>query len=304
MGSGAASEFSLPSGVQIALAAVGVVSFLLTLAGFIFTVRLSPRKVNEAPRRGRALHPIRFWRPSQYSLALGHLEDFCSKLREDVYYKGEERGHVTESDLVRWITQLSLTCASQMVPQSLGKANLFRVSQITKDDEGRRAEIRLYSSEFVGVFSVNQLTNMLNAAELRRLYANEGQRTDEYPAALQCLVEGAPTIQSLRKRHAVFDEPEKSLGATHILGIPLFKGMYAISERDQAVSITVDLKYSRFGGWLLDRRDLTKTSLFRRAMHLKEAIAEIPQLRDPRFMPLGDRSALLRELSRIEESHS
>jgi hypothetical protein len=81
------------------------------------------------------------------------------------------------------------------------------------------------------------------------------------------------------------------LGATHILAIPLFSNFHSVKELDQVVSITVDLRYSRLGGWLLDRTDIQKLSIFRRAMNLKDILVEIPQLRDPRFLPLSDRSA-------------
>ena len=286
-----ADTFSFPAGVQIALALVGVLGTILSVAGAILTIRLSPRRANESPQVGRPLHPIRLWRPSQFALALGHLQRFRERLLEDAFSKGTERGHVTESDLLRWIIQLGLTCAAHMVPQSLGKANLFRVSRLEANSDGHTTAITLYSSEFVGVFSVNQLTNLINPRELRHLRFSERQHVDEFPAALQCLVDGLPTMQSLRRRRASFDEPERSLGATHILAIPLFTGLHSIQEQDQVVSITVDLRYSRIGGWILDRRNLYKTNVFRRAARLKELLIEIPQLRDPRFLPLSDRNS-------------
>lgn len=273
------------------LGLLSVIGLVVGVVGVVLTIKLAPRRANERPRIGRALHAIRFWRPSQYSLAIGHLQLFRERLIQDQYFKGNERGRVTESDLIRWIVQLALTCAANMVPQSLGKANLFRVSQIISDESGHVTEVRLYSSEFVGVFSANQLTNLLNETEIRHLYFNERQRTDEFPAALQCLIEGLPTIQSLRKRKASFDQPERSLGATHILAIPLFNSFHSVKELDQVVSITVDLRYSRLGGWILDHTDVQRRSLFRRALNLRNLLVEIPQLRDPRFLPMSDRSA-------------
>jgi hypothetical protein len=275
---------------QAVLALLSALGFILSIAGLVLTVKLAPRRANERPGIGRALHTIRFWRPSQYSLAMGHLQMFRERLADDAYHKGHERGKVTESDLIRWIIQLALTCAAEMVPQSLGKANLFRVSQIVSDDTGHTTEIRLYSSEFVGVFSAHQLTNLMNETEIRHLYYCERQRPDEFPAALQCLVKGSPIVQSLRKRRASFDQPERSLGATHILAIPLSRSFHSVRELDQVVSITVDLHYSRLGGWLLDRTDIQRMSIFRRAMNLREILVDIPQLRDPRFLPLWDRS--------------
>lgn len=276
---------------QVTLALLSALGFILSVVGVVLTVKLAPRRANEKPVTGRTLNQIRFWRPSQYSLAIGHLQKFRELLADDVYHKGTERGRVTESDLIRWIIQLGLTCAAHMVPQSLGKANLFRVSQIITDGTGRTTEIRLYSSEFVGVFSVHQLTNLMDETEIRHLYYNEQQSVDNFPAALQCLVNGSPTVQSLRQRRASFDQPERQLGATHILAIPLFKNLRSVRELDQIVSITVDLRYGRIGGWILDHTDLHKKSLYRRAVNLRDILLDIPQIRDPRFLPLSDRSA-------------
>ena len=203
-------DFNFPADVQIILAIATIAGLAVAVIGVVLTIQLSPRKSNEAPRVGRPLHPIRFWRPSQYALALGHLQKFQERLAEDTYSKGMERGYVTESDLVRWVVQLALTCAAQMVPQSLGKANLFRVSQIVSNGRGHTTAISLYSSDLVGVFSVNQLTNWMNPTELRNLASAEGQDLSRFPAALQCCVDGIPLLQSLRRRKASFDEPEAS----------------------------------------------------------------------------------------------
>jgi hypothetical protein len=282
------ASFAFPPWVQIALAVIGIAGTILSAWGLAVSLQWSPRRANEEPRKGIPLPPIRFWRPSQYALALGNLLDFTKRLKQHVFYTGKERGHVTESDLVRWIIQLALTCAAQMVPQSLGKANLFRVSSIIRDRAGRTTGVRLYSSEFVGVFSTSQLINVYHSTELRNLYSSDSQPVDKYPAALQCVAEGLPTIQSLASRKAAFDQPERSFGATHVLAIPLQTAVSGITEEDQVVSITVDLKYGKFGSWLLARRDFQKLSVYRRALRLAELLSDIPELSDPRFLPPGD----------------
>lgn len=269
--------------IRDSLPILGVAGFVFTVAGVVLTVRLSPRKANEAPLRGRPVRAVRIWSPSQYSLALGYLEDFCQKLRNKFYYSGKERGRVTESDLVRWIIQLSLTCAAQMVPQSLGRATLFRVSSLTSDGDGRTVGIRIYSSEFVGVFSVNQVASVFDGTFLRNLHLNENQHTDECPAALQCILEGMPIIQSLARRKAALDEPERAIGATHILGIPLQGGFHVIRDPDQVVAITVELKFGKLRGWLIDRRNPQRLTVYRRATHLARLLANVPELADPRF---------------------
>jgi hypothetical protein len=283
--------FAFDPWIQIVLAIVGIVGTLLSAWGLAVSLQWSPRRANEQPRKGIPLSPIRFWRPTQYALALGNLLDFVRRLQQRTFYTGKERGHVTESDLVRWIIQLALTCAAQMVPQSLGKANLFRVSSISRDRAGRTIGVRLYSSEFVGVFSTSQLINVYHATELRNVYSNDNQSVDQYPAALQCVAEGLPTIQSLAERKSAFDQPERSFGATHVLAIPLQTTVTGITHEDQVVSITVDLRYGRFGSWMLAHRGFQKFSVFRRAARLAELLSGIPELSDHRFLPPGDHTA-------------
>ena len=277
--------FSLPPWVQITIAIVGGVGFLLTLAGLILAVRWSPRRANEHPRRGRPLRTIRFWRPSHYSLALGYLEDYCQRLINHDYHVGSERGYVTESDLVRWTFQLALTCAAYMVPHSLGKANLFRVSAIISDEESRRTEVRVYSSEFVGVYPARQLTDPFDNTRLRNLrLAPNHQTSGQYPAALQCVGDGLPIRQSLKNRKAAFDEPEKALGATHILAIPLVRDLSVLKRPDQPTSITVDLHFGRIMAWLIDHRDFQKTTMFRRASKLSQVLTPVEQLSAPMLL--------------------
>ncbi|MFI1994810.1 hypothetical protein [Actinoplanes sp. NPDC020271] len=288
MSSNDSAAYAFPAWLQIVLAVLGLIGTVLSAWGLAVSLQWSPRRANEEPRKGIPLSSIRFWRPTQYALALGNLMDFVRRLQQKVFYTGKERGHVTESDLVRWIIQLALTCAAQMVPQSLGKANLFRVSSIIRDKAGRTTGVRLYSSEFVGVFSTSQLINVYQATELRNVFSNDSQSVDQYPAALQCVAEGLPTIQSLARRKSSFDQPERSFGATHVLAIPLQTAVTGITYEDQVVSITVDLKYGRLGSWLLAHRGFQKFSVYRRANRLAKLLSDIPELSDHRFLPSSD----------------
>ena len=274
--------FNFPAWVQITVAIIGVLGFAVTVVGLFLAVRWSPRRTNERPRIGRPLRIIRFWRPSHYSLALGYLEEYCQQLSRREYHVTDERGYVSESDLVRWSFQIALTCAACMVPHSLGKANLFRVSRIITDGEQRRTEVRVYSSEFVGVFSPRQLADPLDNTRLRNLHlAPNLQSADQYPAALQCVGEGIPIIQSLKNRSTAFDEPEKALGATHIVAIPLVRNLSVLKASDQPTSITIDLHFGRIMGWLLDHRDFQKTTIYRRAARLSKVLTSVEQLSAP-----------------------
>jgi hypothetical protein len=127
--------FSFSAWIQIAVAIIGIIGFVVTVVQLFLAVQWSPRRANELPQLGRPLKIIRIWRPSHYSLALGYLEEYCQRLISRGYDLSGKRGYVTEYDLVRWTFQIALTCAAYMVPHSLGKANLFRVSQIVTDAE-------------------------------------------------------------------------------------------------------------------------------------------------------------------------
>lgn len=296
--------FNFPAWVQITVAIIGVLGFAVTVVGLFLAVRWSPRRTNERPRIGRPLRIIRFWRPSHYSLALGYLEEYCQQLSRREYHVTDERGYVSESDLVRWSFQIALTCAACMVPHSLGKANLFRVSRIITDAEQRRTEVRVYSSEFVGVFSPRQLADPLDNTRLRNLHlAPTLQSADQYPAALQCVGEGIPIIQSLKNRRTAFDEPEKALGATHIVAIPLVRNLSILKASDQPTSITIDLHFGRIMGWLLDHRDFQKTTIYRRAARLSKILTSVEQLSAP-MMLVPTESGAARRRPALEQGDS
>jgi hypothetical protein len=186
-----------------------------------------------------------------------------------------------------------------MVPQSLGKANLFRISSLERNLEGRITEIKIYASEFVGIFSPAQMADRIDQTFLRNLALNEHTNSHQEPAALQCVSKGRPIIHSLRKRQATLDGPERDLGTSHILAIPFLAGLHDVRGRDQVVSITVDLKYGWLTGRWLDRRigqhTLERTSLYRRALQLAKLLTDIPQLSDPQFLPLSNRQQPLDE---------
>lgn len=281
----ASDTFNFPAWIQIAVAMLGVIGFIVTVVSLFLAVQWSPRRTNEYPRIGRPLKIIRFWRPTQYSLALGYLAEYCQRLINREYSVSDERGYVTESDLIRWAFQIALTCAACMVPHSLGKANLFRVSRIITDGDNRRIELHVYSSEFVGVFSPRQLVDPLDNTRLRNLeLAPSRQLSDRYPAALQCVGEGIPIIQSLKNRRAAFDEPEKALGATHIVAIPLVRDISTLTTSDQPTSITIDLHFGRIAGWMLDHRDFQRTTIYRRAKGLSKILMSVQQLSAPMML--------------------
>jgi hypothetical protein len=267
--------------VDVGLTTLALLGSVLAAWALIVAVRWTPHRANEVHRDGGHLQPIRFWRPSQYSRALLCLTENCDQLQRGQFYSGPQRGRVTESDLVRWIVQHVLTCAAQIVPQSLGKANLFRVSSLGQDEHGVTNAINLYSYEFVGAFSRDQLIADFDPTVLRRLHVDESSR--DYPAALSCVRAHQPIVQSLSPRR--LDHPERQLGTTHILAIPLvLDGVHGVTRQDQVVSITVDLRYGRLGGWLFDRRPFETTTLYSRALRLMRLLTEVRQLYDPRFL--------------------
>jgi hypothetical protein len=195
------------------------------------------------------------------------------------------RGFVTEYDLVRWIIQLALTCSANIIPQSLGKAALFRIGDMEFDGDTRLTSVRVYSFELEGIFSIEQMIDDMNPRHMRNLkISSELADGQNFPAALQCVRDKKPTLQSLRVRASKFDKPERELGLTHILAIPLRRD-FSDAVKDQPVSITVDLRFSWFVGYFVDRFGLHKATLFRRAHQLSAALARVSALHKAEFLP-------------------
>jgi hypothetical protein len=234
---------------------------------------------------------VRFWRPRSYNLPLGNLEDFVNRWKRREFETGNNRGWVTEYDLIRWIIQLALTCAANIVPQSLGKANLHRISEIRYDSSGKLALVKVYSSEFDGVFTADQLLDRFNPRRIRDIsLVQGGEPRSDYPAALQCVIDKRPIIQSLRQRSSHFDAPERKLGLSHVLAIPL-RSDFANGIPDQPVSITVDLHYLRLIGFVTDKFKMHRT-LLRRAGQLSEILLSVDAIHARAFLPPSDAPGL------------
>ncbi len=283
---------SASSGVQ---AVLGLGGFVFTVLGTIASIVAlvlgfvwAPRRSNEQPVVGKKVPTVRFWRPRNYNLALGHLRDFIRRWQDRQFSTDNKRGYVTEYDLVRWIIQLALTCAANVIPQSLGKANLLRVSRIERDSDDRVRNVTVYSSEFDGIFTAEQLVNDLNPRRMRDLsLVQSGSGHRDYPAALQCIVDRRPIIQSLRQRSSHFDTPELHVGLSHVLAIPL-RMDFSSALPDQPVSITVDLHYSRLVGYLVDKFGLHRRTLLRRAAQLSALLMQVSAIHATAFLPPSD----------------
>jgi hypothetical protein len=271
------------STLGLAFEVLGLIAVAVLIGVVVFVLLRSPNRSNEQASTGRTLHPMRLWHPGHYSLALGHLQVLCRHWKDGEFHPADVRGRTTEWDLIRWILQLSLTCAASMIPQSLGKANLFRVSQVARN-LASQPELTLYSSEFDGVFSVRQLVDPLDHTRLRDVRYVWG--SDDHPAAVQCVIDNQPLLQSLQKRSLKFDNPERDLGITHVLAIPLVRSFGNVIP-DQPVSITVDFRFSKLTSWLVDRGYRRRT-VIRRAEQLASTLVEIEAIKDPRFLPPSD----------------
>jgi hypothetical protein len=274
-----------PPRLRTSLDVIAVLSMLTTLLFLWLQVLWSPRPSNEtSPVHGR-LATIRFWRPVHFSQGLRRLEELCELYTRGEYSDRDIRGLVTRRDLVTWITQLALTCAANMVPESLGRANLFRVSQIECDSDGIIIYVRVDSSGFDGIFSANQLTDFVDHKRLRDISVRrQGPGPLLYPAALQCVMSGSPIIQSIRRRNSEFDAPERALGVTHVLAIPLTSDLGSLSL-DDPVSITVDMRYALIAGLLMDRTRWYTRTLIRRALALSRVLSASGALSHSPYMP-------------------
>jgi hypothetical protein len=285
-----------------------IAGLLIALAGVVFSVwfYLSPRKANEAPPAQKHLPTLRLWRPKEYSLAFAYLHDYCEALKskcaepmaaerhglghQDQNGKLGARGFVSDTDLVRWTVQQALTCAATLVPRSLGKATLFRVSDIKEfgaDDPWLpfRREVSVYSSQFVGVFSPDQLTHPQNSDRIRTFrMGGPDQGDSEVPMALKCLRRSEPLLDEL-PRGSAFDAPDRTVGTTHVVAIPLRSRSSELVRWDQPVAITVDLRFRSVRWWWLNKvrfryRNQNKHPVYRRARALMTELRDIVPLWD------------------------
>jgi hypothetical protein len=290
------SRSLLTSGSFLAIAGA-----IIALVGVVFSVwfYLSPRKANEAPPALKHLPTLRLWRPKEYSLAFAYLNDYCKALkskraepvaseRNGLQVQDEKfgaRGFVSETDLVRWTVQQALTCAATLVPRSLGKATLFRVSdikQFTAEDPWLpfRREVSVYSSQFVGVFSPDQLTHPQNSDRIRTFrMGGPDQEDSEVPMALKCLRRGEPLLDEL-PRGSAFDSPDRAVGTTHVVAIPLRSRSSELGRWNQPVAITVDLRFRSLRWWWLSKvrfryRNQNKHPVYARARALMMELRDI-----------------------------
>ena len=260
---------------------LGTVGTVASIAGLIAALRRRP----ESARRARKIATVRFWRSGTYHLAFDQLGELIKRWENQDFDPRNRRGFVTEFDLVRWIIQLALTCAASVVPQSLGKASLFRIGEIQRDEQARIIRIRVYSFELDGIFSAQQMLDDMDPRRMRDISIALDHREEHgYPAALQCVQRKAPIVQSLRKRASKFDDPERQLGLTHILAIPLRRDL-SDALPDQPVSITVDMRFGHFSGYLLDRFHVREGRLLRRGSQLSEQLAHVKALHRSEFLP-------------------
>lgn len=264
-------------------AVVGVVGTMASLVGLFITISSIGRRRRRGSRR--RITTVRYWRLVNYDLALAQLRDMIGRWQRNEFDADNRRGFVTEYDLLRWIIQLALTCAANIGPQSLGKASLFRIGEIERDSQTRLTRVRVYSFELDGIFSADQMLDRMNPRLMRDISISpDGQDGHNFPAALQCVNDKGPTVQSLRLRASKFDSPERRLGLTHILAIPLRSDL-ADAQPDQPVSITVDLRFSGPIGYLVDHFNLHCRTLIGRAEQISQALRPVTALHKPEFLP-------------------
>jgi hypothetical protein len=260
---------------------IGIIGIVVAV---LVPVGLARRQRGGRPAPTHKVPTIGFWRPRSYKLALVLLDEFIKRWEDGEFDRENRRGLVTEYDLIRWIIQLVLTCAANIVPQSLGRASLFRIGEITRDGQSRMIKIRVYSFELGGIFSLRQMINKYDHDRMRDLSIMLDQEDgNNHPAALSCVNKG-PFIESLLERSTDFDDPERDLGVTHILAIPLRRDL-SHAQADQPVSITVDLRFGPLSSYLVDVFHLHHRTLLRRAELLSKRLARVSALHRPEFLP-------------------
>lgn len=213
--------------IGIALGVLGIVVPIV-----ISRRRRSPDRPNAGglPNRHERVRPMRFWRERAFTQALDYLNDYHAALD-----KVSAASQVTPSVIRAWGMDLIVTAASRISRYSQGKASLFEVEEVMAAPFARTLD--LTAPFFVGAFPLGQLKN--SAWTPRTQKVPESSPTDRLSAAALAVLSNRIELQSLRDVK-LGSEPEKQVGTTHILAIPLGPEFHNLREGDVAV-VTIDL---------------------------------------------------------------
>lgn len=200
--------------------------------------RRKPRSEPGSPVRARGRQgSIAFWTIGRFYQSLQQFDDYCDRLDlPDGWYEGNDPSKPTREDLLRFAESVLLTAATQVIPFSQGKANLFH---FVDDPTDHSREIA--SQLFTGPFPPAQVLS--RTTTYRRITVS---RDGVMPSvAGECIRYGAPRMAPLET--GPFSDVERKLGTTHILGMPADRAVLKIDDYCQIpcgwpAAITVDLR--------------------------------------------------------------
>jgi hypothetical protein len=221
---------------------VGVVSFVAATSIHFYERRRKPECVENDPIRGGGKQrTIAFWRISAFYRTLHLFDDYCDRLE-----KPRTRARVLATtdtepsydDLLRFTEAVLLTAATQILPFSQGKANLFKYV-----DEPGGSTRRIATHTFIGPFPHEQvLSGNTHYREMELDRDGQGQSV-----AGDSIIQGGSRLRHIAKTHQM-SQHEIELGTTHILGMPAKRDVWD-QEPDfckcplgSPAAITVDLR--------------------------------------------------------------
>jgi hypothetical protein len=224
---------------------LGAVLAIATVAGvalpvfvYVYERRRQPESVPEnpirAPKRQRS---IAFWTLGRFYQSLQQFDEYCDRLDQTHNWPTNDPTRPSRDDMLRFAESVLLTAATQVVPFSQGKANLFHFANSPTSNQRD-----IVSQFFMGAFPPSQVLAR------QTTYRPMPVKRDESSPSIagECIRLGAPHLAA--PKPGTFSQLERELGTTHILGMPAHRGAvnveddYCLIPAGCPAAITVDLR--------------------------------------------------------------
>lgn len=230
--------------LALVLTALGVIAAIAVPLGIVYFQSRKPPKVTSRPVKS-----VNSWRSETFDRCLEYLNEHLELV--DSAPDESSGSKASKSVLCDWSIDLLLAAAASISPYCQGKANMFVVARNEDDVAYLRSEY------FVGPFPHRQLLKPDGTYRDMAVPYAPGASKDDLAVAAKSLLFDRTTLESVEDAKFISD-PEKELGTTHIVGIPLCGVSLAQSGVDagralkegQQVVIAVDFRFPRLLGFI------------------------------------------------------
>jgi hypothetical protein len=255
-----------------------IVAVVLAIAIHVYEHRRSPgctkgQRIRARPKQ----RSIAVWRIGRFYQCLQQVDDYCDRIEsQELSAANTDPGRPSQSDLLNFAEAALLTAATEIVPFSQGKANLFHFADVPKLHERK-----IVSQSFSGAFPPSQVLS--GTTTYREMSINHDVKASS--VAGECVRIKLPHLERITKS-STFSGEELQLGTTHILGIPARLGGapngngaaasddFCMVPRGLPAAITVDLRI----GLTRPLLPLIRRFGYRRSKFISHRLARLSEL--------------------------